>query len=280
MTDSTTDALIVLITGTIVFLLMALFGVVFILYYHRRQRESLLEKQELKENYQRELLQTQLEIQNHTLQQIAEELHDNIGQLLTVAIMRLNALEDDITQPNAQQSVEQTRQLIHTIVTEVRALSKTLDYDTVQRFGLLPSLTLELERIQRTGRVQTRLITTGEAYLLGTQAEIVLLRMAQESLNNALKHARAHTLTVSTDYQSSAFLLTIADDGKGFDMGNATARPLSRAGSGLSNLHRRASLMGGTCKVVSQAGAGTRVEIRLPRPQTAPQQGEQQKSPD
>lgn len=256
--------MIVLVTGTIALLMMALFGVVFILYYHRRQRESILEKQELKENYQRELLQAQLEIQNHTLQQIAEELHDNIGQLLTVAVMRLNALEDDITQPNAQQSVEQTRQLIHTIITEVRTLSKTLDFDTVERFGLLPSLTLELERIQRTGHVQTQLITTGDTYLLGTQAEMVLLRMAQESLNNALKHARAHTLTVSTDYQPDVFLLTVADDGKGFDVKSATTRPLSQAGSGLGNLYRRAELMGGTCTIISKVGAGTRVEIQLP----------------
>lgn len=256
------------VTGTIALLLMALFGVVFILYYHRRQRESVLEKQELKETYQRELLQSQLEIQNQTLRQIAEELHDNIGQLLTVAVMRLNSLEDEVTQPDARQSVQQTRELIHTIIADVRTLSKTLNFDTVQRFGLMPSLTLELERIQRTGRIQTQLITTGDSYLLGAQAEIVLLRMAQESLNNALKHAHARTLTVSADYQPSTFLLTIADDGKGFNTEDATARPLDQAGSGLRNLHRRAGLLGGICTIVSRAGAGTHVEIRLPRHQS------------
>ena len=268
MKETTTNAVFLLVSGTIVLLLMALFSVGFILYYHRRQRESVREKQVLTENYQRELLQSQLEIQNHTLQQIAEALHDNIGQLLTVAVMRLNALEDEVAEPDALQSVQQTRELIRTIIAEVRTLSKTLDADTVQRFGLLPSLTLELERIQRTGRIQAQLTTTGDAYSLGEQAEIVLLRMAQESLNNALKHARARTLTVSTDYLPNAFLLTIADDGRGFNVEDVAARSLGQAGAGLGNLHRRAGLLGGTCTVVSETGAGTRVEIRLPRPHT------------
>lgn len=268
MTATTTDVIIVLVTGTIALLMMALFGVVFILYYHRRQRETVREKRLLTANHQRELLQSQLEIQNQTLQQIAEELHDNIGQLLTVAVMRLNTLEDEVADADAQQSVQQTRELIRTIIADVRTLSKTLDFDTVQRFGLLPSLTLELERIQRTGRIQTQLITTGDSYPLGEQADIVLLRMAQESFNNALKHAQARNLTVSTDYQPNAFLLTIVDNGRGFNAEDAAARPLGQAGAGLGNLYRRAGLLGGTCTVVSGAGTGTRVEIQLPRRST------------
>lgn len=257
--------IIIVITGTIALLLMVVFGLSFTIYYHKRRRELTREKRLLKETHQRELLQSQLEIQNQTLQQIAEELHDNIGQLLTVAVMRLNALEDEIADPDAQQSVQQTRELIRTIIADVRTLSKTLDFNTVQRFGLLPSLTLELERIQRTGRIQTQLITTGDSYPLGEQADIVLLRMAQESLNNALKHAHARNLTVSTDYQPNAFLLTIADDGRGFNAEDAAARPLGQAGAGLGNLYRRAGMLGGTCTIVSQAGTGTRVEIQLPR---------------
>lgn len=265
MGNSSNYEIVLVVTGTIVILLMALFSMSFIFFYHRRQRETVKEKRLLEETYQRELFQSQLEIQNQTLQQIAEALHDNIGQLLTVAVMRLNALEEEIDQPDAQQSVQQTRELIRTIIAEVRTLSKTLDLDTVQRFGLLPSLTLELERIQRTGRIQTQLTTTGDAYSLGEQAEIVLLRMAQESLNNALKHARARTLTVSADYLPNAFLLTIADDGQGFDQEDLAARSLGQAGAGLGNLYRRAGLLGGTCTIVSHAGAGTCVEIRLPR---------------
>ena len=268
MQPSVSDFVTVVIFGTVILLALAFFIILFLFLFRQKQLKNQAEKLVISETHQRELLQSQLEIQNQTLRQIAEELHDNIGQLLTVAVMRLNALEDEIADPDTQQSVQQTRDLIRTIIADVRTLSKTLDFDTVQRFGLLPSLTLELERIQRTGRIQTQLITTGDSYPLGEQADIVLLRMAQESLNNALKHAHARNLTVSTNYQSDVFLLTIADDGRGFNVEDTTTRPLDQAGAGLGNLYRRAGMLGGTCTVFSETGTGTRVEIQLPRRST------------
>lgn len=251
--------------ATIVFLVLTVFIVSFALLFQKRQLQNYREKQNLQETYQRELLQSQIEIQNHTLQQIAQELHDNIGQLLTVIVMRLNSLEDDAEQTDTKLSVKQTRDLVRTVIGDVRALSKTLDHDTVQRFGLLPSLTLELERIERTGRIHTQLVTYGEAYSLGEQTEIVILRMVQESINNVLKHAQAQTITVSADYKSDDFILTIADDGKGFAVEEASARTLEQAGAGLNNLNRRAGLLGGACTVDSRLGEGTRVQIQLPR---------------
>ncbi|UHG92490.1 sensor histidine kinase [Spirosoma oryzicola] len=232
---------------------------------HQRQYHRYLsDKEEMKNLYQRELLQSQLEIQNQTFQQIGEELHDNIGQLLTVALMRLNVLED-VAGPDAKYSVDQTRDIIRTIITDVRALAKTLDQDTVRRFGLVPSLTVELERIQRSGRLKTHLATAGDTYSLGEQTETVLLRMVQEALNNALKHANAQKLTILADYQNAMFTLSIADDGCGFRQEDITRRTIDESGVGLVNLHRRAGLLGGTCTIVSHPGAGTKVEIKLPR---------------
>ncbi|WP_232325850.1 sensor histidine kinase [Spirosoma montaniterrae] len=216
-------------------------------------------------DFERELLQTQLETQNHTLLQVAEELHDNVGQLLTVAVMRLNQLEDEVEGETAQQSVQQTREVIDTIIADVRSLAKTLDHNTVRRFGFLPSLTLELERIQRVGRVQTQLQTTGEPFSLGEQAETVLLRIAQESLNNAMKHAHASMLIVLVDYQPDSFTLTVSDNGDGFRVDEVNARLIDRAGSGLSNLQRRAKLLHGACAIESRPDAGTRVCVTLPR---------------
>ena len=265
--QSSAGEIVIVSIATVFVLLVTVALIAFVLMHQRQYRRYLNDKKRMAELYQRELLQSQLEIQNQTLQQIAEELHDNIGQLLTVVIMRLNALEDELPGPEPKVAVKQTRDVVRTIITDIRSLAKTLDHDTVGRFGLLPSLTLELERIQRTGRIDAQLTTTGEPYSLGQQAETVLLRMAQESLNNALKHARARSLTVLTDYQLTAFTLTIADNGRGFSVDEARNRPLEKTGSGLNNLQRRAGLLGGTCTIVSQPDLGTRVEIRLPRNQ-------------
>ncbi|WP_077920749.1 MULTISPECIES: sensor histidine kinase [Spirosoma] len=263
--ESANAVFVAFVVGSIVLVIMALFSASFIIFHRRRRREVIRERKEMQEKYQRELLQSQLEIQNQTLQQIAEELHDHIGQLLTVAAMRLNQLEDDSIDAAVQQSVRQTRDVVSTIITDVRALAKTLDQNTVQRFGLLPSLSLELDRIQRTGRIQTRFIESGEVYPLGQQVDIVLLRMSQELLNNVLKHARARTVTVSVDYQPDRLTLTVADDGQGFSQDDVAARPINESGSGMSNLHRRAELLGGTLSVQSRLGAGTTVTVLLPR---------------
>jgi signal transduction histidine kinase len=244
--------------------MMALFSVSFILFYHRRQSEVSQEKRIMKETYQRELLQSQLETQNQTLEYVGQELHDNIGQMLSVAMLHLNGLEEELAQSAHQSTVRRMVESIEGTITAVRQLSKTLDKSTVKRFGLTESLNLELERIRQTGRYQTNLQVLGQPYALSDESGIILFRMAQESLNNALKHARAKSLTIEADYQPDAFSLSIADDGQGFDQTEVVARKLSHSGSGLHNLHQRAQLLGGTCTIDSQPGAGTRVCITLP----------------
>lgn len=263
--SSTAEVIFLAIIIIIAVLVMALFAVGFIIHYHRRRREVIREQQSMKEAFQRELLQSQIETQNQTLQQIAHELHDNIGQLLTVIAMQLNSLEDEITHADTQHSLQQTGDLVRTVITDVRTLSKTLDYNTVQRFGFLPALTLELERIQHIGRVNLQLQTLGDACSLGQQTEIVLLRITQECLNNALKHAHAKHIIITADFTADdIFILTIADDGNGFNVHEINARTLNASGTGLHNLHRRTELLGGTCTIDSHPGQGTRIKIHLP----------------
>ena len=265
-----TGEIAIVSVATLFLLLITAAPIFFVLMHQRQYHRYLRDNEHLRNVYQRELLQSQLEIQNQTLQQVGYDLHDNIGQLLTVVIMQLNSLEDDLlasTGPNPElaHQVHQTRELVRHIIAEIRILSKSIDPNTVRRYGLLPTLTLELDRIKRAGRVQAQLTTTGEPYLLGEQADIVVLRITQESLNNALKHAQARNLQVLMDYKADAFLLTILDDGRGFDVAQTMNRTLDEAGSGLGNLHRRATMLGGYCQIQSAPGAGTRVEIRLPR---------------
>ncbi|QDK83849.1 sensor histidine kinase [Spirosoma sp. KCTC 42546] len=258
------EIIISFIAFTIVLVLLVTFGIIFTLLFSRRQAQFRQEKQALHETYQRELLQSQLETQNQTLEYIGQELHDNIGQMLSVAMLHLNGLEEELTQSSHQSAVSRMVQTIEGTILAVRQLAKTLDSGTIQRFGLRESLGLELERINQTGRYQTHLQIIGEPCELGNEAEIILFRMAQESLNNAIKHAGAKTLTIIVDYQSTIFVLTIADDGRGFELSETANRQVGESGSGMRNLHQRAQLLGGTCLVDTQQGLGTRIEIKLP----------------
>ncbi|WP_460915314.1 sensor histidine kinase [Spirosoma areae] len=254
--------------GTILLLALGTFVTVLLFIYKNRYLRYQQHLSSLEQTYQRELLQTQLETQNQTLEYIGQELHDNVGQMLSVAMLQLNGLDEDLSDPSHQSAVRQMIETVQSTIQAVRQLAKTLDSGTVRRFGLRESLALELERIGQTGRYQTHLDITGQPYDLGDEAEIILFRMAQESLNNALKHAQAKTLTVTVDYQLERFMLSIADDGRGFDLAEATNRQATASGSGVNNLYQRAQLLGGTCTISTQANTGTRIGITLPRQPT------------
>ncbi|NBB18559.1 sensor histidine kinase [Runella sp. CRIBMP] len=257
-----TDMGLLAVVATFTFLLLATFIIFFFILFQRRQLQNRQEKAALHAQYQQEILQSQLEIQNQTLQHISGELHDNIGQLLSVARLQLNMLEDEETATPTQ--IREVNDVIDKTIHELRALSKSLDGDFVKDFGLMESLSHELQRIRATSKYQTEIITEGEPYRLEGQKEIVLFRVVQEILNNTLKHAAAKNINVTLHYEPTQFTLTVQDDGKGFDIGKVMGREMTESGAGLRNIKRRTELIGGNCHLESTLGIGTKIRLQLP----------------
>ena len=266
MQSTVQDLSLTILLGTALLLVLSFFIVTFLFFFRQKQIRHQSELSVLREAHQRELLQAQLETQNQTLQHVADELHDHVGQMLAVVLLYLNVLHEETNETPYQERV--TTLLTHTatLVDDVRALSKSLSTDTIARFGLVACLTLEMERINRADRTtQATLQVVGEPYMLGEQTEIVLLRMVQEALNNALKHAHDTAITLTLDYRSDLLVLTVADEGPGFSMDEVAARPLAGSGQGLHNLRRRALLLGGTCTWQTAPQQGTCVQLQIPR---------------
>eukprot|EP01137_Pigoraptor_chileana_P005019 Opistho-2@47499 len=255
------DIVLVLAFGTIIFLGLTAFIVSFIILFQKRQAKHRQEKQALKIAYEQEILKSQLEIQNQTLQDIAQELHDNIGQLLSVARINLNVMEEEGDDKDGY--IKQTNEIINQSINDLRALTKSFDGDFVQQFGLEESLSHEIARIRKTKRFATEINIVGEKYSLGYEREIVLFRVAQEVLNNALKHSKAQNLTVLLSYSPENFELTIKDDGKGFDIERIQQNEINQSGAGLRNIQRRVKLIGGTCQISSEIGKETKITITL-----------------
>jgi two-component system NarL family sensor kinase len=157
----------------------------------------------------------------------------------------------------------QANEMVGQAINDLRELSKSLDADFVNEFGLEQSTTHELSRIRKTRRFQTHFSSNGEPFSMGQQKEIVLFRIVQEILNNAIKHSRAKNINVAFDYTESTFSLTVADDGVGFDWRLLQQKELSNSGSGLRNIQRRVNLIGGTCEFDSVPGQGTTITIRI-----------------
>lgn len=247
----------VYVTIVTVSVLIFILGIVVVISIMRYQN-SIQKLMNLKAQYDQEILTSQIEVQNTTLQYIGRELHDNIGQLLSVAKINLNVLEETTQDTENGEFIKQTNELVEQSIHELRALSKSLDGDFVHDFGLQQSIAHELQRIRKTKKFETELTLHGEKYTLGYDREIVLFRIVQEILNNALKHSKAKNIEIDITYLPNNFTLTVTDNGKGFDFETVMKNELSQSGAGLRNIKRRASLINFDCDIDSQINQGTK----------------------
>jgi signal transduction histidine kinase len=254
---------ILIIIGISAFLfVITLFVINFLIYYQKVRKRYYQEKELLQANYQQELLRTQLEIQEQTLKTISQEIHDNIGQTLSLAKLNL-ALADEEAKPPLQQKITDSHQLVSKAIQDLRDLSRSLNTDYVAEMGLHRSIGYELEMIRKTGVMQTEMAVEGQPRLIDKQKELILFRIVQESLNNIIKHAQAANIAIVLKYLPGALYLSIKDNGQGVDLS-----PLNDSttgfGLGIRNMHNRAKLIGADFNVNSSVGQGTEVTIHLP----------------
>jgi two-component system, NarL family, sensor kinase len=244
----------------IVFLLCGFFILALVAYINQRKKKHFEEKQKMQSNFEQEILRTQLEIQEQTLKNISQEIHDNVGQVLSLAKLNL-ATTDIIKTENAQQKVDDSRDLVAKAIQDLRDLSKSLNTDYVADMGLARSIEYELEMISKTGSFETRFDIEGIVYKLEQQQELILFRIVQELLNNILKHSKASLIHVKLDYLLPVFSIRVIDNGDGFDPGSLKGK--GRSGLGIRNMQNRALLIGAGFEIDSAPGKGTRVKITV-----------------
>ncbi|MGE5108972.1 MAG: sensor histidine kinase [Sphingobacteriales bacterium] len=212
--------------------------------------------------FEQELLKTQLEIQEQTLKNISQEIHDNIGQVLSLAKLHLATFE--IGEPELmKQKVDGSKELITKAIQDLRSLSKSLDTDAISAIGLYQAAKNELDSIEKAGFHHTHLILDGAFYKLEPNVELILFRVFQEVLNNIIKHAGAKNITVQFNYQPQILTLKISDDGIGFDLNRINENNSSDFGLGLKNMHNRTKIVNADFLMESRIGKGTTVTITI-----------------
>lgn len=251
-----------LIYFTIAILLLGFFLIVFVIIYRLRMNNYLKEKEQTRLLYEQTLLQTQLEIQEQTLKNISQEIHDNVGQVLTLAKLNLatTAVEDDA----AMGKIKTSQQLIGKAIQDLRDLSRSLNTDYVEEMGLLRSIEHELELLKKTESVQTSFGITGSTVKLDKQTELISFRIVQEAIHNVIRHAEARKINAAVSFRDHTMEICIEDDGKGFDL-----KPLHDPGNksfglGIRNMHERATLIGARFLIDSEPGKGTKLYLQLP----------------
>ncbi len=246
------------VSFVIAFLLLGLFILVLAALYSRKQRKNRTEKQLMKTQFEQELLQTQIEIQEQTLKTISQEIHDNVGQVLSLAKLNINTIEPA---EHNKAKLADTKNLISKAINDLRNLSRSLHGERIGEIGLQEAVANELKILQNTGQFKTELVIIGQPYKLDPQKEMVLFRIVQEASHNTVKHANASSLILTMDYKPDMFCLTIADNGGGFEA-NKLHSP--QIGIGLKSMRNRAALIGGQFLLQSSKNNGTTISIEIP----------------
>jgi len=258
--EEISSELIALISYVVFFILALL--VVFIVFFttfQRRKNQLLLDKINQQKEFDEELIKTQQEIQEETLKHVGRELHDNIGQMLVMSTMQMNAAVKIVNDDDAKIKVSNAAETLKNTLDEVRALSKSLNSDVIFNLGFDATVKNEIERLNKTGLIQSHVTITGEKVNFENKKdELILFRILQEFFSNTLKYAGAENLKCAVNYHKDRLELSVVDDGVGFDINSA------EKGSGLINMEKRAELINADFQLESQPESGTTLHLVYP----------------
>lgn len=254
---------VALIAATTIFVLFAGFVILISIFYSNKQNKHLKEKVLMKQTFDTELTKTQMEVQEETRQGLAADLHDNIGQLLSLTNVTLASIDVD-NNSKAKQKIFTAQDLVERSIKELRQLSKLLHGEQLLQQGLAKAIEQQVNWLQKGGYYTVNYTNnTNDTLDVNKDKALFLYRLLQEAINNIVKHAEATVINITLELVSNQLCLTIADNGKGF---NTLDTGITQHGIGLHTMQRRIALLNGSVKVTSDIGVGTTVSLTVPYP--------------
>ncbi|MDH3786000.1 MAG: histidine kinase, partial [Acidobacteriota bacterium] len=191
---------------------------------------------------------------------IARELHDELGPALTAVIINLHLVRKNPAE--ADERVTDTIALADRLVDQVRDLSLDLRPPLLDELGLVPALRAYIETEAKRAGISIDVVEDGPVKPLPAEVEITAFRLVQEAVTNVIRHAEANKVSVRVRGDNGQLVLSVADDGKGFDVDRTLAGPAGDA-LGLFGMHERVQNLGGELNIESSPGSGTVIRGRM-----------------
>jgi signal transduction histidine kinase len=219
-----------------------------------RLEEKLEEERLLK---QKEITEAMIQVQEKERYEISTELHDNVNQQLTVAMMYIASAQQKM--PGDSELLKQSSGFILNAIEEIRKLSQTLVTPLIKHFGLSKAIEGMLDDVAAVNPLQIEL--TADAFYeddIKYDFKLSIFRIVQEQVNNIIKHSHATTVNIELLRNEQQIYLKIQDDGIGFDVGQ------QRKGIGIYNIISRSDLYNGIVDIQSSPGNGCGIFITFP----------------
>jgi signal transduction histidine kinase len=257
--DDTQGGILLIATSMIVLVAFAVTVFAVMVIYRRRKLQHTNEISLIQERFKHELLLTQLEVQQQTMQHIAQEIHDNVGQQLTLAVLytqQLNPWDE-----KSEKKIESIATTINDSLTDLRTLSRSLaNSDALADSSLIEILHRECLKVESTGKCAVGFVCRDATLQVSPVVKSVVLRIIQEFLKNSLTHSSCTKITMLIESSEGGALTVIAEDnGLGFVLHDET-----KHGIGLKNMKTRAKIINAGFEIASVPGSGTKMRLVIP----------------
>jgi signal transduction histidine kinase len=244
--SSSSNVSTVLFFGTLGMLVLAIGLVVFIVFHQRKVIKYQQQLQRLEEEQQQILLNASIRWQEEERQRIAADLHDDAGPLLATARLYLNdnLVHQDIS--TQLQSIYNAKQIIDDTIQLIRNISHSLMPPTLKNFGLESAINDLFQKISGSGAINASCRFHDYRERMLPQRELLIFRVAQELVNNILKHSNSSFIYLTQNTSDGKFYIRLHHDGKGITQADFERMNKSSVGLGLKNIQSRMKVLDGS----------------------------------
>ncbi len=245
--------------GTLGMILLALSVFFFFVIYQKKMLTKQLELNETRARQQEEILQNTISAQEKERKRIAQDLHDEVGAMLSVVKLNIGRIEKKSEEPVAKELAAETKNYLDEVITQVRRISRSLLPPSLEKLGLYFALEELANWVNKAEQLKIICWKSGDQFRFESKKELAVFRIVQELLNNALKHSGASVININTRFSLNGYLMiSVTDNGKGFLL-----EEKMNTGLGLKNLESRTQIMGAKLKMKSAPGKGTTAIIYI-----------------
>lgn len=233
--------------------------------YERELRET--GQKILEENKERRLLSKRLvDLLEKERKEISNALHDDVGQILATVSIRLELLKNETRKDTLDRAGEigRLQETIHHCMEHIRELSRELRPDILDHLGLQLAVQNLVEKTRDNGTIHVELFMNNVPGRMHSENELAIYRIIQESLTNAVKHAKAQRIFVNLVKHGECLSLTVEDDGTGFDLADLQLKEETDQHLGIAIMKERANQVLGNLHIETMPGKGTVVRAEIP----------------
>jgi two-component system, NarL family, sensor kinase len=260
--QATHEIIFLIIATTAIIFLLAAVIITLLYFYKKRQTTYQHSLNTLKLDFEKNLLKTQVEIQEQTFQHLSREIHDNINLSLTLAKLNLFTLNWNDPE-KTRESVNSSINILGSTISDLNNLSKSINTELIKEQGLIKALRTEISRLKSMAHLSVHCEIKGEAIFMDSEKELVIFRIIQEAFNNIIKHSKATEIYLELDYGNQSLNVAIRDNGTGFNKSEIWSNK-NEQHAGLKNMQTRARLFGGSFSLESWPEKGTHILVSIP----------------